>query len=125
MNYFSNKELACPCCGDLYLQPGFLEIINDLRTLVGEPLIVTSACRCPTHNASVGGHKRSLHMFDNVAHATDTCAVDFSVRDSGQRARIVPAALALGLSVGIASNFIHVDMRVSAGLSQVLYHYKR
>jgi len=125
MNYFTKDELACPCCGDMYLQPGFLDALNAVRSRYGHPMGVTSGCRCHAHNTVIRGHERSLHVFGNKAHKTDTCAVDISVTDGEKRAALVEAALAEGLSVGVASNFIHIDMRQAAGLKRRLYHYKR
>ena len=46
--------------------------------------------------------------------------------DGGCRAKIISLALDQEWSVGVASNFIHLDQRSRyCGLPQVVYHYGR
>ena len=94
---------------------------------LGEPIYLTSACRSPLHNAKVWDHPRSLHLTVNDHWGTGgTCAVDAVATDGQYRAKLITLALDQEWSVGVASNFIHLDRRSRyCGLPQVLYHYGR
>jgi uncharacterized protein YcbK (DUF882 family) len=103
---FADAELACKCgCGMLPDQD-FMDKVEQLRTTLGFPLPVTSAARCPAHNAAVSATGRA------GPHTTGR-AIDIGVR--GDRAvALIKAALNLGFTgIGIAqkgnSRFIHLD----------------
>jgi len=107
MAYFSESELACPCCGKNLIKPDFLEKLNSLREECGFPFIVTSAYRCFRHNAEIGGKDRSPHLLGR--------GIDIHVL--GQQAyKIVHLANKYGFT-GIGINqkgpskgrFIHLD----------------
>ncbi|WP_173361576.1 D-Ala-D-Ala carboxypeptidase family metallohydrolase [Magnetococcus marinus] len=52
--HFSHTELECHCgCGSQEMDPEFMERLEDLRGAYDKPMPVTSAYRCPNHNASV------------------------------------------------------------------------
>jgi hypothetical protein len=127
LDHFSRSELACPTTGEVRLASGFGEALEQLRIKFDEPIYLTSACRSPGHNAKVRGHPRSLHLTVNEHWATGgTCAVDVVATDGQYRAKLIALALGQDWSVGVASNFIHLDRRSRyCGLPQVLYHYGR
>ena len=54
MNYFTEKELSCPCCGGNKFSPTTLARFNRLRVLVGEALIMSSGYRCEAYNTARG-----------------------------------------------------------------------
>ncbi|ACZ19802.1 YcbK family protein [Thermanaerovibrio acidaminovorans] len=55
-------RFRCRCgCGVARVDPGALEALKALEARVGR-LSITSAYRCRSHNAKVGGSPRSLHM---------------------------------------------------------------
>ena len=81
----------------------FLDQLDQLRHMVSMPMHITSSYRSPEYNASVGGAKRSMHLKGR--------AVDISCDNSRDRLVIVQEALDLGLTVGIAKTFIHIDDR--------------
>jgi hypothetical protein len=127
LNHFSHSELACPTTGELRLASGFGEALERLRVELDAPIYLSSACRSPNHNAKVGGHPHSLHLTVNDHWGTGgCCAFDAVATDGGYRAKIISLALDQEWSVGVASNFIHLDQRSRyCGLPQVLYHYGR
>ena len=127
LDHFSRSELACPTTGEVCLAAGFGEALGQLRIKFDAPIYLTSACRSPSHNAEVRGHPRSLHLTINEHHTTGgTCAVDAVATDGQYRAKLIALALDQEWSVGVASNFIHLDRRSRyCGLPQVLYHYGR
>lgn len=103
MNYFSKDELKCKCC-DQYLFDTFtLARLNELRELLGYPLIVTSGYRCYEYNKKNGYTQ---------THSSGQ-AVDIAIR--GAKAyRLIQEATKLGFT-GIGINqkgnhrFIHLD----------------
>jgi len=52
--YFSHKELACPCCGRQEMKPKTRARFNALREDVGFPMYMTSGYRCPQYNTEKG-----------------------------------------------------------------------
>ena len=108
--HFKNHELQCHCgCGENRMDPDFMEKLEVLREKVDFPMFLSSAYRCPSHNAEVStSGKTGPH--------TQGKAVD--VRISGDKAfELLKHALALGFhGVGIsqtgawAQRFIHLDM---------------
>lgn len=59
--YFSDKELACPCCGALPLQKS-VDRLYALRIISGVPIYLNSACRCIKYNKKVRGSVGSIHI---------------------------------------------------------------
>lgn len=51
--YFTDRELECPCCGEHKFSVATRERLNRLRELVG-PIIVNSAYRCSIYNGAKG-----------------------------------------------------------------------
>jgi hypothetical protein len=127
LDHFSRSELACPTTGEVRLASGFGEALEQLRIKLDAPIYLNSACRSPEHNVKVRGHPRSLHLTVNERWGTGgTCAVDVAATDGQYRAKLIAQALDQDWSVGVASNFIHLDRRSRyCGLPQVLYHYGR
>ena len=127
LGHFSHSELACPTTDQVRLAAGFSEALERLRVELDEPVYLNSACRSSLHNAKIRGHLRSLHLIVNDHWGTGgTCAVDVAATDGQYRAKLIAQALDQDWSVGVASNFIHLDRRSRyCGLPQVLYHYGR
>lgn len=104
---FSEAEMRCKCCGVAAMDPAFLEWLQALRNRLNFPLPISSAYRCPKHNAAVSSSGSS------GAHTTGR-AVDIAV--SGPRAlHVVHAALDMGCKrVGIqqkgGGRFVHLDL---------------
>jgi uncharacterized protein YcbK (DUF882 family) len=105
MNYFTEKELACPCCGKNNIQKFFLDRLNRARNIAEIPFHTTSICRCIKHNESelVGGSKTSSHL--------KGLAADIYIKgNSTIRFIIISALLKAGFTrIGIGKTFIHVD----------------
>lgn len=103
---FSRSEFACKCgCGFDTVDIKIPEILERVRTMYKSPITITSGCRCPTHNASVGGAANSLHTLGRAA--------DFKVKDiSSERVykylcAIYPNKYGFGLYPG----WTHLDSR--------------
>jgi len=89
----------------------FLTLLDALREKVGFHLKINSSYRTEEYNDFVGGVKGSLHCVGK--------AVDIACLDSKERAYIVAHALLLGLTVGVAKTFLHIDNREN----QILFTY--
>ena len=67
--HFQKSEFACKCgCGYDAINYNLVSLLEDIRAhFGGNPLIVTSGCRCATHNANVGGVQGSRHVLGKAA----------------------------------------------------------
>lgn len=106
MNYFSEDELRCRCCGVYEFDKKMLRILNDIRVSCGFPLPVTSGYRCLAHPIEAAKAIPGAH--------TTGMAVDIAVR--GEKAyKVIQAALEHGVTrIGVNqkgnSRFIHLDI---------------
>lgn len=106
MKYFKRSEFACNCgCGFSTVDYELAEVLDELREHFGQPITITSGCRCPSWNKKVGGEPKSKHM--------EGIAVDIQVRNINPN--IVYSWLnskypnTYGL--GLYSTWVHVDVR--------------
>lgn len=121
---FSHAELACRASGVVKLHPGFAEALALLRMSLGRPMTVTSCCRSAAHNAAVGGHPASLHVYDRPHNgAKGSCAIDIARGAPAFNVELADLALKQGWSVGVAKRFIHLDRRRDIGLPQNVFGY--
>ena len=100
--HFHGSELVCPCCGVGIIALELVENLEWLRDLVGEPLRINSAYRCPVHNAEVGGRPDSYHLLGLAVDVAKPEGVD-----------LVDLAWKVGFT-GIIEyeTFVHMDLRL-------------
>jgi len=99
--YFTDKELQCPCCKELKMNEKFLEMLYAARMKAGQKFIITSGYRCEKHNAEIGS------IYPN--HPSGQ-AVDISCTCSYYRQVIINSLIYAGFKrIGISDKFIHVD----------------
>jgi len=106
--YFSDAEIACPCCGRNNASQVLLRVLDALRAQVGHPLHVNSFCRCEAHNAEVGGVPTSSHL---KGLAVDLSAPDCI--DKGEIIRLwawITEQNELPYRAGIGERFLHLDI---------------
>lgn len=105
---FSRHEFACKCgCGFDTVDADLLDLLQRIRSHFGEPITITSACRCPERNKKVGGAANSQHLYGRaadivVSQLTLSRAADFAhcwLGDSG--------------GVGEYADFVHIDTRTN------------
>ncbi|SDO29344.1 Peptidase M15 [Halomonas shengliensis] len=104
--HFKRAEFACHCgkCGFDTIDAQTLEILEAVRQHFGMPVIVTSAARCRSHNAAVGGAARSQHIYGRAADIKVAGTPPDAVHD--WIAETFPSA-----SLGLYRTFVHVDTR--------------
>lgn len=69
--HFSRREFACPCgCGFATVDVELLYVLEGIRDYFGEPVKITSGCRCFVHNMNIGGSENSMHMHGRAADIT-------------------------------------------------------
>ena len=99
--HFKPSEIACRHCGELLINEDFLDKLEIQRVASGEAIVLSSAYRCPTWNAMVGGAPLSEHK---LAKAGDQA---LKGRDRGP---VVASARASGFTgIGFYKTFIHAD----------------
>lgn len=104
--HFTKFEMACKCCGEVNMDPGFMDKLESLRSAVGFGLAVNSGYRCSKHNLETSDTGTS------GPHTTGK-AVDLDV-NRAQAFLVLKAALALGFTgIGVSqkgpSRFLHLD----------------
>lgn len=109
---FTEKELACPCCGKFHPHDGFLDELQGLRDDYGKPMIPNSCYRCEKHNAEIGGAKNSYHK--------KGLAIDIRCPSAQERWRLALKAMNRGWSVVVYKNFLHLDRRIDTGAEPIL-----
>lgn len=106
---FSWSEFECHCgCGDDYMDITFVNRLQRMREIYGKPIKINSGFRCEAHNKAIGGSKTSSHL--------KGLAVDIGYSGSTDRYELILAALEAGFNrIGIAEDFIHIDMDRTKG----------
>ena len=83
--HFSRSEFACKCgCGFDAVDAKLLRDLEQVREALYDPhteedywIRINSGCRCPEYNESIGGSKKSQHLYGRAA--------DFVVADTDPR----------------------------------------
>ena len=121
---FHRQELACKRTDVVRLHPGFSEALARLRMSFGQPMRVNSCCRSAEYNEEIGGHERSLHVYDESFHAAfGTLAIDIQRKHGLYAHQLIRLALDMGWSVGVARTFIHLDRRDMVHLRPSVFGY--
>lgn len=104
MHHFSEHEFMCKCgCGENEMKDHLYSQIDLARKIAGVPFVVTSGYRCEEHNKAVGGAKHSKHVLGQAA--------DIKLpNDPSARFKILSACFKVFERIGIAKDFVHVDV---------------
>ena len=104
LDYFTKEEFACQYTGENEISDRLLLKLDLLRARCGFPFVITSGYRSKDHPIEAKKEKAGTHA--------QGIAADIKVSGGNQRYTIVKHAIALGFNgIGVASNFIHVDIR--------------
>lgn len=101
---FTVKEIECKCgCGQKNIDILMMYKLQQAREVYDNPIRITSGVRCFAWNKKVGGVENSPHIKGQ--------AIDMFVASSNKRFLLVKALMISGFKrIGIAFNFVHVDI---------------
>jgi uncharacterized protein YcbK (DUF882 family) len=99
---FHPSEIACRHCGALLVDEAFMDTLQRQRDESGQPIVITSAYRCPIWNAMIGGAPLSMHKRgkagDQALRGRPLATVESEARASGFK------------GFGRYKTFLHADM---------------
>lgn len=104
--HFKRSEFACKCgCGFSSPDPMLINVLEGIRRRYDVPISISSACRCKSHNKSVGGAENSAHLFGYAA--------DIVVGRSLQKpvASLLNDLYPSKFGIGTYNTFTHIDIR--------------
>ena len=105
--HFSRHEFACKCgCGCNSVDYETLCVLEQVREYFGASVSISSAHRCASHNASIGGASNSQHLY---GRACDIAVYAVSPQLVADYVENVPLKGRGG--VGRYITFTHVDTR--------------
>lgn len=110
--HFTEDEFRCNCCNQLPaegIDQNLVNMLDDIRDAVKQPLNLNCGYRCAAHNAEVGGVPGSQHNA-NPCTAADIDASVIGVEALAQLAE-ANGADGVGRYFGDAGTFVHMDVR--------------
>ena len=100
---FNKEEYACKCgCGRNDIKDELAYKVQKVRDILGKSIRINSGIRCIRHNGNIGASETSSHV--------DGWAADLQTKGSAARYEMLKAVMQVFDRVGIAKNFIHVDV---------------
>jgi uncharacterized protein YcbK (DUF882 family) len=103
---FTDDEFKCPCCGRVEINGAFIHQLQTARDIASVPFVINSGYRCGDHNWRVGGSPDSSHK--------KGLAADIRTQTSSERFAVIDGLIKAGFRrIGVAENYIHVDMDMS------------
>ena len=100
---FDLEEYACNCgCGRSDIKAELVDKIQQVRDTLGRSIRINSGFRCERHNGNIGASETSSHI--------GGWAADLQTKGSAARYELLVAVMQVFDRVGIAKNFIHVDV---------------
>ncbi len=106
--YFTRAEIECKCgCGSDTMDIITLEIADDSREFVAEPITPSSGHRCSSHNKSVGGSRSSQHVQGR--------AMDLPVSNPKALFDYLCEKYPGKYGFGLYPTFVHIDSRTKGG----------
>lgn len=109
--YFSKAETQCHCgCGGNNVKPLLLKKLDQLREMIGGPLSLSCAYRCPKHNAEIPGSvPNSQHVLGTAA---DVLVPDYGHCNTAEQLAWYAREVGFdGIGIYPESGFVHVDVR--------------
>ena len=104
---FKRSEFKCNCgnCDYDTVDSELIDVLQLLRSYIGEPIKVTSGNRCPEFNQSIGGAKGSYHIRGRAA--------DIQVKGVSPSViqEYLKAAYSDKFGIGSYNSFTHIDTR--------------
>lgn len=105
--YFKIGDFDCQETGENEMVAEFIYKLDELREACGFPFYITSGYRSPNHSIEARKAKPGQHA--------QGIAADIKVGGGVQRRDIVKKAMVMGFGgIGVAKDFVHVDIRETA-----------
>jgi uncharacterized protein YcbK (DUF882 family) len=105
---FSRHEFACKCgCGFDTVDAELVMVVQGVRDYFGAAVTINCGCRCPMHNAEVGGADHSQHM---LGRAADIVVAGFSPEEVHD---YLVNTYPNRFGVGSYRTFTHIDTRTN------------
>lgn len=119
--HFDIEEFYCQCGREHQQQQvdeRLVLMLDIARSQAGVSFVISSGYRCIGHNKEVGGVADSSHL--------KGLAVDIRVQNSRSRFLILRSLIDVGFRrIGVAKNFIHVDIDSEKDLGVCWDYYGR
>lgn len=108
---FTFDEFACNCgCGDNGIMPLFIDQLQAIRTIIGQPFVITSGYRCPNHPIEAAKKRPGVHA---LGLAADILADRYLAQAILRRAFSGGVLTGIGIKQHGAGRYIHLDMAVT------------
>lgn len=112
-NWFKTTEFECKCSNKECIEQKIaVELVNrltDIREYTKSPMRITSGYRCTKHQEEIRNSGTSTVVAKKSTHELGNAA-DISV-SSLTTLNLLPIVEKKFKSIGIANNFLHVDLR--------------
>lgn len=112
-NWFKTKEFECKCtnkdCVDQKIAVELIERLTAIREYTKSPMRISSGFRCSKHQEAIRNSGTSTVVAKKSTHEKGDAA-DISV-SSLTTLNLLLVAEKQFKSIGIANNFLHVDLR--------------
>jgi uncharacterized protein YcbK (DUF882 family) len=107
--HFDKDEFVCRDCGKFFIDMELVNSLEELRKIVGTPIIIIDGYRCPEHNKAVQGVSKSQHL---EGKAADIRIPGLTLQQMYSAALRVMSFKYGGIGVYDSKlPFIHVDVR--------------
>lgn len=105
---FSRSEFKCKCgkCSCDNVDQRLVDGLQELRDIIGEPIIINSAVRCPEHNKAVGGVSDSQHVKGKAADIRVDGMTPKKLAEYAEQVSVFKNG-----GIGTYKTFVHVDVR--------------
>jgi len=112
-NWFKTTEFTCQCknvdCIDQRISVDLVERLTKIRNYVQSPMRITSGFRCQKRQEEIRNNGTSTVVAKKSTHERgDAADISVSRLTPGELLKVAEVQFK---SIGIASNFLHVDTR--------------
>ena len=107
VKHFQKSEFTSPDTGEEFMDIRLLQLLDNLREYIDNPIIITSGYRTPKHNIAVGGSPTSRHLMG--------LACDIACPNAGYMGKVIDFAIRWDsvckvYGIGVGKGFIHLDI---------------
>ena len=108
---FTRAEFDCNCgCEGNEILAELIDALQHLRTIIGQPFIITSGYRCPQHPIEAAKSEPGVH---SLGVAADIAADSYLARSITSHALLRPSWTGIGINQKGNKRFVHLDRAVN------------